>query len=161
MGPGPNYFLDFFFREKMKISTYQKKEKEYLTNSERETFLLAKKLAKDFKGQEVVLLIGELGAGKTVFAKGIAAGLGMKDVHQVCSPSYTLINIYKAKYQIFHIDLYRLGKNAEILDLGWEDYLGQGIIVVEWAQKIKFDLDAIHVTLHMGKENERKIIVCY
>ena len=145
----------------MKISTCQKKEKEYLTNSERETFLLAKKLARDFKGQEVVLLIGELGAGKTVFAKGIAAGLGMKDVHQVCSPSYTLINIYEAKYPIFHIDLYRLGENAEILDLGWEDYLGQGIIVVEWGQKMKFNLDAIHVTLHIGKKDQRKITVCF
>ncbi len=156
MGPGP-----IFLKEKMKVSTYQKKEKEYLTNSERETFLLAKKLAKDFKGQEVVLLIGELGAGKTVFAKGIAAGLGMKDVHQVCSPSYTLINIYKAKYPIFHIDLYRLEKNAEIMDLGWEDYLGQGIIVVEWAQKIKFNLDAIRVILHIGKKDQRKITICF
>jgi tRNA threonylcarbamoyladenosine biosynthesis protein TsaE len=156
MGPGP-----IFLKEKMKISTCQKKEKEYLTNSERETFLLAKKLARDFKGQEVVLLIGELGAGKTVFAKGIAAGLGMKDVHQVCSPSYTLINIYKAKYPIFHIDLYRLGKNAEILDLGWEDYLGQGIIVVEWGQKMKFNLDAIRVILHIGKKDQRKITICF
>jgi tRNA threonylcarbamoyladenosine biosynthesis protein TsaE len=145
----------------MKINTYQKKEKEYLSSSERETFLLAKRLAKDFKGQEVVFLIGELGAGKTIFAKGIAAGLGMKDVHQVCSPSYTLINIYKAKYPIFHIDLYRLGKNAEILDLGWEDYLGQGVIVVEWAEKIRFNLDAIHVTFHMVKNDQRKITVCF
>jgi len=139
----------------------QKKEKEYLTNSERETFLLAKKLARNFKGQEVVFLIGELGAGKTIFAKGIAAGLGLKNVHQVCSPSYTLINIYEAKYPIFHIDLYRLEKDAEILDLGWEDYLGQGIIVVEWAQKVKFNLDAIRVILHIGKKDQRKITVCF
>ncbi len=145
----------------MKKSRCQGKGKEYLTHSERETFLLAKKLARDFKGQEVVLLIGELGAGKTIFAKGIAAGLGLQDVHQVCSPSYTLINIYQAKYPIFHIDLYRLGKNSEILDLGWEDYLGQGIIIVEWAEKIKFNLDAIHVTLHMGKRDQRKITVCF
>jgi tRNA threonylcarbamoyladenosine biosynthesis protein TsaE len=145
----------------MKISTHQKKEKEYLTNSERETFLLAKKLAQDFKGQEVVFLIGELGAGKTVFAKGIAAGLRMKDVHQVCSPSYTLINIYEAKYPIFHIDLYRLGKNAEILDLGWEDYLGQGIIIVEWAEKVRFNIDAIRVFLQTGERNQRKITICY
>jgi len=158
-GAWPHLFAPFFL-ERMKISTCQKKEKEYLTNSERETFLLAKKLAQDFKGQEVVFLMGELGAGKTVFAKGIAAGLGLKDVHQVCSPSYTLINIYKAKYPIFHIDLYRLGKNAEILDLGWEDYLGQGIIVVEWAEKMKFNLDAIRVVLHTGKRNQRKIIIC-
>ncbi|HDZ25444.1 MAG TPA: tRNA (adenosine(37)-N6)-threonylcarbamoyltransferase complex ATPase subunit type 1 TsaE [Candidatus Aminicenantes bacterium] len=145
----------------MKISTCQKKEKEYLTNSERETFLLAKKLARDFKGQEVVFLIGELGAGKTIFAKGIAAGLGLKDVHQVCSPTYTLINIYEAKYSIFHIDLYRLGENAEILDLGLEDYLGQGIIVVEWAEKMKFNLDAIRVILHIGKKDQRKITICF
>ena len=144
----------------MKKNRCQGKEKEYLTHSERETFLLAKKLAKDFKGQEVVLLIGELGAGKTIFAKGIAAGLGMKNVHQVCSPSYTLINIYQAKYPIFHIDLYRLRKNSEILDLGWEDYLGQGIIIVEWAEKIKFNLDAINVTLQMGERDHRKIIIC-
>jgi len=143
------------------MSTYQKKEKEYLTNSENETFLLAKKLAKDFRGQEVVFLIGELGAGKTIFAKGIAAGLGLKDVNQVCSPSYTLVNIYKAKYPIFHIDLYRLGKTAEILDLGWEDYLGQGVIVVEWAEKIKFNLDAIRVVFHIGKKDQRKITVCF
>jgi len=154
-------FLNTFLKEKMKISACQSRKKEYLTNSERETFLLAKKLARDFKGQEVVFLIGELGAGKTIFAKGIAAGLGMKNVHQVCSPSYTLINIYKAKYPIFHIDLYRLGKNSEILDLGWEDYLGQGIVVVEWAEKIKFNLDAIYVTFHMGKNDQRKIIVCF
>lgn len=145
----------------MKKNRCQGKEKEYLTHSERETFLLAKKLARDFKGQEVVLLIGALGTGKTIFAKGIAAGLGLKDVHQVCSPSYTLVNIYQAKYPIFHIDLFRLGKNSEILDLGWEDYLGQGIIIVEWAEKIKFNLDAIHVTLHMGKRDQRKITVCF
>ncbi len=156
MGPG-----SILLKEKMKISTCQKKEKEYLTNSERETFLLAKKLARDFKGQEVVFLIGELGAGKTIFAKGIAAGLGLKDVHQVCSPTYTLINIYEAKYSIFHIDLYRLGENAEILDLGLEDYLGQGIIVVEWAEKMKFNLDAIRVILHIGKKDQRKITICF
>lgn len=129
----------------------------YITNSEKETFLLAENLAKNFKGKEVVLLEGELGAGKTVFAKGIAAGLGLKDVHQVCSPSYTLVNIYRAKYQIYHIDLYRLSKDSEILDLGWEDYLGQGVIVVEWAEKIHFDLDGIYVTLRIEKGDKRKI----
>lgn len=138
----------------------QKGEKEYLTTSEKETFLLAKNLARDFKGQEVVLLRGELGAGKTVFAKGIAAGLGVKDVHQVCSPSYTLVNIYQGKYPVFHIDLYRLEKNSEISDLGWEDYLGQGVIIVEWAEKIKFRLEAIRVTIHIKGDNRRKIIVC-
>jgi len=141
----------------MKDKRGKRKEKEYTTDSERETFLLAKKLARDFKGKEVILLTGDLGAGKTVFAKGIASGLGLKDTHQVCSPSFTVINIYQAKYSIYHIDLYRLEKNTEILDLGWEDYLGKGIIVVEWAEKIKFELDAIKITFVIGEGDQRKI----
>ena len=139
----------------------QERSREYLTNSERETFLLAKKLAVNFTGEEVVLLEGELGAGKTIFAKGIASGLGLKDVHQVCSPSYTIINIYRAKYPIFHIDLYRLSKDSEIADLGWEDYLGQGVIIVEWAEKLKFDSNAIRVIFHLGEGDQRKIKICF
>lgn len=131
----------------------------HITHSERETFLLAKKLAGSFKGNEVVLLEGELGAGKTIFAKGLAAGLGLRDYHQVCSPSYTLINIYQAKYPIFHIDLYRLGKESEIMDLGWEEYLGQGVIIVEWAEKMKFALNAIHVSLEIKEKDWRKITI--
>lgn len=145
----------------MKNKKPQKQSREYLTSSERETFLLAKKLAENFKGQEVVLLEGELGAGKTIFAKGIAFGLGLEDFHQVCSPSYTIVNIYHAKYPIYHIDLYRLGKDSEIADLGWEDYLGQGVIIVEWAEKLKFDSNAIHVTLHSGEGDQRKIKICF
>ena len=95
----------------------------YASASENETFEIAKRLAESFQGKEVVFLMGELGAGKTVFAKGIAAGLGLEDVNQVSSPSFTLVNIPQAKYPVFHIDLYRLGKNSEIEDLGWEDYL--------------------------------------
>jgi tRNA threonylcarbamoyladenosine biosynthesis protein TsaE len=141
----------------MKQSKSQKKE--YVTRSEEETFLLAKKLSQGFKGKEVVFLTGELGTGKTIFAKGLAAGLGLEDFHQVCSPSYTLVNIYQGKHTIFHIDLYRLGKDSEVLDLGWEDYIGQGVIIVEWAEKVKFDLDAIRIILRMGKKDERKIII--
>ena len=136
---------------------YQKKKEVFETSSEKETFLLAKRMASHFKGDEVVLLTGELGAGKTVFAKGIAAGLGLRDIHQVCSPSYTLINIYQAKYTIFHMDLYRLENTEEIMDLGWEDYLGQGIIVVEWAEKIGFSSDAIRVKLVIVENEQRKI----
>jgi len=144
----------------MRIKKNQSQSREeYVTNSERETFLLAKKLSQGFKGEEVVFLEGELGTGKTVFAKGLAAGLGLKDFHQVCSPSYTLVNIYQAKFPIYHIDLYRLEKDSEIMDLGWEDYLGQGVIIVEWAEKVKFNLDAIRVTFRMGKKDQRKIII--
>ncbi len=127
--------------------------------SERETFELAKSLAQSFQGQEVVLLKGELGAGKTIFAKGIAAGLGLEDIHQVCSPSFTLVNIYQARYPVFHIDLYRLGKNAEIQDLGWEDYLDRGVIIVEWAEKLKMDVEAIRIDIEVLDDETRKITI--
>jgi len=146
----------------MRIKKDQSQSREeYVTNSERETFLLAKKLSQGFEGDEVVFLEGELGTGKTVFAKGLAAGLGLKDFHQVCSPSYTLVNIYQAKFPIYHLDLYRLEKDSEIMDLGWEDYLGQGVIIVEWAEKVKFNLDAIRVTFRMGKKDQRKITISF
>ena len=127
--------------------------------SENETFELAKRLAESFQGQEVVFLTGELGAGKTVFAKGIASGLGLEDVYQVCSPSFTLVNIYQAKYPIYHIDLYRLRKNSEIEDLGWEDYLDRGVIIVEWAEKLKMELEAISISIEVLNDETRKITI--
>ena len=150
-----------YCKQKMKNEKFQNKAEEFRTATEKETHLLAKKVASCFKGDEVVLLVGDLGSGKTVFAKGIAAGLGLRDIHQVCSPSYTLINIYQAKYPIFHIDLYRLGKEEEILNLGWEDYLGQGVIIVEWAEKIKFNSSAIRVTIEIVEGIRRKIRIEY
>lgn len=131
----------------------------YSSASEEETIKIAEELAKGFKGNEIVLLFGELGAGKTVFAKGIAAGLGFKDINSVCSPSYTLVNIYKAESKIFHVDLYRLETETEILDLGWEDYIGQGVVVVEWGGKLTYPVDAIHVTIEVLDDETRKITV--
>ena len=127
--------------------------------SENETFEIAKRLAESFQGKEVVFLMGELGAGKTVFAKGIAAGLGLEDVNQVSSPSFTLVNIHQAKYPVFHIDLYRLGKNSEIEDLGWEDYLDRGVIIVEWAEKLKMDVEAIRISIEVLNDETRKITI--
>ena len=114
-------------------------------------------MAAAFRGREVVLLSGGLGAGKTVFAKGLAAGLGVKDTTCVCSPSYTLVNIYKGRFPIFHIDLYRLHNDSEIQDLGWEDYLGEGVVVIEWAEKLAFPPDGIRVTIEHGEDDERTI----
>lgn len=130
-----------------------------VTRSAEETFRLAEEMASAFKGTEVVLMTGELGAGKTVFAKGLAAGAGVADPDRVCSPSFTLINIYEGRYRVFHIDLYRLDREADILDLGWEDLLGQGIVVVEWAEKLPFALDGIRVRIETGAGDERKITV--
>lgn len=141
----------------MKFQKSNRNTEELKSPSERETFLFAKKLAESFEGNEVVFLIGELGAGKTVFAKGIAAGLGLEDVHQVCSPSFTLVNIYQAKVPIYHIDLYRLGKESEIEEIGWEDYLDRGVVIVEWGEKIHSDVEAINVTIEVEDDDTRNI----
>lgn len=130
---------------------------EAITRSERATFLLAKRMAQGFKGKETVLLSGELGSGKTIFAKGLASGLGLKDVRQVCSPSFTILNIYQAKFPIFHFDLYRLEKEEEIRDLGWEDYLDRGVVIVEWGERIPFSLVAFRVFIDKRKGDERSI----
>ncbi|MFO7981793.1 MAG: tRNA (adenosine(37)-N6)-threonylcarbamoyltransferase complex ATPase subunit type 1 TsaE [Candidatus Aminicenantes bacterium] len=130
--------------------------KNYVTWSEKETILVAEKLATQFKGSEVVLLTGDLGAGKTVFTKGIALGLGLKDINQVCSPSYTILNIYKAKFDIYHLDFYRLSGN-ETKQIGWEDYIDRGVMVVEWAEKIDYKGPALRIMIEIGDKEERII----
>jgi len=133
------------------------RERLYSSGSEQETFRIAEKLSASFQGDEVVLLYGELGSGKTVFAKGIAAGLGIGDPNNVRSPSYVLVNIYQAKYPIYHIDLYRLQSEEEIYDLGWEDYLGGGILIVEWAEKMTALPASIRVSIEV-QDNEKRTI---
>ena len=131
----------------------------WVTRSERGTYLLARRWASAFRGDEVVFLIGELGAGKTVFAKGIAAGLGVKDVRQVCSPTFTLINIYQARVPILHLDLYRLGGRAEIRDLGFEDAVGEAVLLIEWAERIDFPLEGREVRIDVQPDGRRRISI--
>ena len=129
------------------------------TRSEEETFELARRMAAGFKGTEVVLLTGELGAGKTVFAKGLAAGAGVVATDRVSSPSYTLVNIYEGRWRIFHVDLYRLERESDILDLGWEDFLGEGIVVVEWAERLTLPVDGIRIRIETTGDDERRITI--
>lgn len=129
------------------------------TTSPEETFDLARKLARGFKGNEVVMLVGELGAGKTVFTKGLAAGLGLADTSQVCSPSYTLLNIYQARVPIFHLDLYRLSGESDVQELGWEDFLDKGVIIVEWAEKLPYAAAAVRVFIKVERGTRRSITV--
>jgi len=143
----------------MEVPKLELKTVQVTTASEEATFLLAKEMAGSFQGKEIVLLTGELGAGKTIFAKGIAAGLGLEDVNQVCSPSFTLVNIYRAKFPIFHIDLYRLEKKFEIDDLGWEDYLDRGVIIVEWGERFQIEMEAIQVSIEVEEDDTRKITI--
>ncbi len=130
-----------------------------VTGSEEETYRMAEELGSSFQGREVVLLFGDLGAGKTAFTKGLAAGCGVKDTRQVTSPSFTLVNIYEGRFPVFHLDLYRLDSAAEISDLGWEDYLGCGVVVVEWAEKLPFPLEGIRIKIEAGADDSRRFVI--
>ncbi|MCJ7643602.1 MAG: tRNA (adenosine(37)-N6)-threonylcarbamoyltransferase complex ATPase subunit type 1 TsaE [Candidatus Aminicenantes bacterium] len=142
-----------------KNSTEKSQSVVRVTRSAEETFRLAEEMAEAFRCGEVVLLSGGLGAGKTVFTKGLAAGLGVEDTTRVCSPSYTLVNIYEGRFRIFHIDLFRLRGDQEIRDLGWEDFLGEGVVVIEWAEKLVFPPEGIRVMIEQGNDDERTITI--
>jgi tRNA threonylcarbamoyladenosine biosynthesis protein TsaE len=132
---------------------------EYISNSQQDTKDLGRNLGKLLKGGEIILLHGDLGAGKTLFTKGIAEGLGVEDSTAVVSPSFTLVNIYKARLDIVHVDLYRLDSD-EIYELGLEDYMDQEhVIVVEWAEKVHdfFSGRIIDITIGYMGEATRKI----
>jgi len=131
-----------------------------VSRSADETFRMARELAEGLTGDEVILLTGGLGVGKTVFAKGVAAGAGVADPDRVISPSFTLLNIYQGRYRVYHVDLYRLDREEDILGLGWEDFLGAGVVLVEWAEKLTFPVEgAIEVRIEVGPDDERRITV--
>ncbi|MEA2030747.1 MAG: tRNA (adenosine(37)-N6)-threonylcarbamoyltransferase complex ATPase subunit type 1 TsaE [candidate division Zixibacteria bacterium] len=107
-----------------------------ISHSEAETLGLAEKVGLFFKSGDVIVLTGTLGAGKTVFVRGLARALQI-DEDIVNSPSFTIINEYPGgKSPLYHFDLYRLDNASELDELGWDDYLQRGgIMVVEWGEK--------------------------
>ena len=106
-----------------------------VTNSAAETRALGEKLASRLKAGDVVVLEGELGAGKSELARGIARGLGVTET--VTSPSFTILNVYESgRCPLYHFDWYRLESEEELYELGMDEYLGgDGIAVVEWAER--------------------------
>lgn len=128
--------------------------------SEEETFDLGRRTARSLRGGELILLEGALGAGKTVFARGIAAGLGVRP-EDVCSPSFALVQEYRAgRLPIFHVDLYRLDRPEELASIGFEEILAAGgVVVVEWAEKLPPYLrrGALVVRIHDLGEGSRRI----
>lgn len=116
---------------------------------ERDTFKLAQELGRDARPQEVYALIGDLGAGKTAFAKGFAAGLGIKE--DVVSPTFTLLQIYESgRMPLYHFDVYRIGDVSEMDETGYEDcFYGEGATIVEWADLVESILppDTVYITL--------------
>ena len=106
---------------------------------------------------DVVALIGPLGAGKTVFAKGIAKGVGV--VEEVTSPSFNIVIEYKGRVPLYHVDFYRLGIESEAIGVGIEDYLyGYGITIMEWAERFPKLLPKrrLDVEINFGKDDKER-----
>lgn len=132
------------------------------TKSEKQTLNLGKKFVLELKGGEVIGLIGELGAGKTVFIKGLAQGLNIKNI--ITSPTFVLMKVYKVKgliKNLCHVDAYRLKSAQDLVDIGIKDYLKQktAITVIEWANQVKNILpkDKILVKIKIGKNQNQRI----
>ena len=117
---------------------------QFITNAPEETEALGEKLAKLLRPGTVLAYLGDLGAGKTAFTRGLARGLGCRET--VTSPTYTIVNEYLGgRLPLFHFDMYRLASSDDLWDIGWEDYLDrQGVCAVEWSENVP---EAMHGAL--------------
>lgn len=126
-----------------------------ITKSPEETSRLGMLLGARLKAGDIVCLHGELGAGKTCFAKGVALGMGIKE--PVTSPTFTLVNEYHGALTLYHLDVYRLDGSAEMDDLGYEEYFyGDGVALVEWAERVRDVLpdERLEIFINRGAETD-------
>ncbi|MHB8108506.1 MAG: tRNA (adenosine(37)-N6)-threonylcarbamoyltransferase complex ATPase subunit type 1 TsaE [Syntrophorhabdaceae bacterium] len=131
---------------------------EYISKDPSETIRIGEMIGCTARAGELYALYGDLGAGKTQLVKGIARGIGMQDWEYVVSPSFTLMNIYEGRMTLCHVDLYRL-ENVDVPDLDIEEFLNEGIVVVEWAERASWWDGVIEVHIEISGENERKIVI--
>jgi tRNA threonylcarbamoyladenosine biosynthesis protein TsaE len=130
------------------------------TNSAEETRALGEKLAGHLGPGSVIALIGDLGSGKTTLVQGICRGLGVTGI--VNSPSFTIVNEYRGRWPIYHLDCYRLEGEQDLLGLGCEEYFyGDGVCLVEWAEKAADLLPVQRIEVHLTRQgmNRRKILI--
>lgn len=133
---------------------------EYITRSDEETFYLGERIGEAITGRVTFLLHGDLGAGKTVFSKGVATGLGIDPI-DVTSPTFTLINEYEGRLPLYHIDLYRLEAVATA-ELGLEEIFEKprAVVLIEWAERLGYvPDDAVDVTIEYVDEETRRITI--
>lgn len=130
----------------------------YISNQPADTRDLGEKMGKCLQPGAVMALVGELGSGKTLLTRGICAGLGVP-LRQVNSPTFVLVNEYYGRLPVFHMDLYRLNDTADVVDIGLLDYLSraqEGLIVIEWAEKILSVLPVGYLMIKLDILSSRK-----
>ena len=136
---------------------------EFITRSAEETIALGGRLAVDLTPPKLVLLRGDLGAGKTTLVKGIAAAFDSAAEEEVSSPTFTLVHEYRGpSVTLYHIDLYRIDTQRELETLGLDDLMSpQSILLIEWGEKLPSFVRErdVEISLDRISENERKILV--
>ena len=125
------------------------------TNSEKETYSLGYRMGQRAQRGQVFTLVGDLGTGKTVFTKGVAAGLGIEE--PVSSPTFTIVQIYEeGRLPFYHFDVYRIGDVEEMEEIGYEEYFyGEGVCLIEWADLIREILPPRHIRITIKKDLEK------
>ncbi|HXK65278.1 MAG TPA: tRNA (adenosine(37)-N6)-threonylcarbamoyltransferase complex ATPase subunit type 1 TsaE [Spirochaetota bacterium] len=132
----------------------------YITQSQEETLALGIELGKHAKPGDIFALIGNLGTGKTILAKGIAKGLGIEE--EITSPTFTLLEVYESTLPLYHFDLYRISDDAELENLFFEEYwFGDGVSVIEWADRAlkRLPQDIYIITLEYIDAKRRNITI--
>ena len=135
---------------------------EIFSNSPASTSALGKRVGERLESGSVIALTGELGCGKTLLTRGICAGLAVP-LRQVNSPTFVLVNEYRGRLPVFHMDLYRLNTESDVVELGITDYLSRaesGVMIIEWAEKIPSLLpdDLLKVEFEILSPRKRRIV---
>lgn len=133
-----------------------------LTRSAEETIECGRELGAELRAPVLLLLSGDLGAGKTTLAKGIISGLGAAREEEVTSPTYTLIHLFHNHTRVYHVDLYRINGFADLETLGLEDVLSEdAVVIVEWPEKLtlRADCPVVEARLEHAGEDVRRIAV--
>lgn len=125
-----------------------------VTSSPAETEHAGTLLGERLHAGDVVLLVGDLGAGKTTFVRGVARGTGSRA--DVASPTFQLVRVYPGRVQLAHIDLYRIENSSELRDLGLDELADSGAVVVEWGDRLDVDGAAVIEIEHLG--GDRRLI---
>jgi tRNA threonylcarbamoyladenosine biosynthesis protein TsaE len=133
-----------------------------ISGSREQTLELGRLIGTVLDRGDIVALIGEMGSGKTCFTQGVAKGVGVAATVPVVSPTFTLINEYPGVIPLFHFDVYRLSGLRDLEDMGYEEYFfGDGIIVIEWAEKVRDVLPekTVFIKLRYLDEDTRELIL--
>jgi tRNA threonylcarbamoyladenosine biosynthesis protein TsaE len=142
---------------KLRKTEKNQRPRTILAKSPEDTQKIGFKIGQSLPIPGVVLLRGNLGAGKTTLTRGIAQGLGMADPNLVSSPSFTLINVYQGRCPIYHVDLYRLDGVRDLHSIGLDDFLAkEGVTIIEWSERLTFRIpEAIEIEIEDAGDEER------